>query len=180
MNVGRLFYKSLIYLSALAITGCFQIVYDETNPPIQLSSQFDSVAAKKLLVDGTNTIQGNAIVRPQGGGVVTCAGSKVSLVPVTDYATERMRHIYKSDQRGYYSPPLPNFLCEPNTPEYHTQQKTQVCDAQGNFAFENVADGEFYLTATVVWMVEYKWNGGYLMQRVKLSGGENRKIVLTP
>lgn len=173
MKFGKLSYRALVLFSALAITGC------ASSPTIvQLSSQFDKTAAENLLVDGINSVQGNALIRQQGGGVVTCAGNEVYFFPVTEYATERMMYIYRSNQKGYRR--FGNYKFVPDIQDYQRLSKVTQCDAQGDFEFENLADGDFYIVTQIFWMVSYNRNGGFLMKRVKLSGGETEKIVLTP
>lgn len=60
---------------------------------VLLKSQFDAKETATHLVDGENTIKGSGLIRQNGGGVVTCAGQQVWLVPATDYAKERILHV---------------------------------------------------------------------------------------
>jgi len=48
------------------------------------------------------------------------------------------------------------------------------------FEFGFVSDGDFYVVTEVTWMAWDIPQGGYLMQRVTLAGGETKKVVLTP
>lgn len=68
-------------------------------------------------------------------------------------------------------------------PEYVRLTRETVCDSQGNFAFESLPDGEYYLTAQVTWGVPMQYftrtEGGILMQRISVRGGETRQVVLT-
>jgi hypothetical protein len=148
------------------------------RPTVQLTSPFDEAQAKQLLEPGENSIQGSALVRQQGGGIVTCAGSDIWLIPVTAYSTERMGHIYKSDQKGFSKSGAPNF--EPNSAAFHNSMRKTLGDAQGNFEFDKVADGDFYVVTVISWVVGYSTQGGSLMQRVSVAGGETKKIVLSP
>lgn len=65
-----------------------------------------------MLEPGANTIQGNALIRQQGGGVVACPGFEVYLAPATDYVIERMRKICGLDDRGFSADNLLQF--QPN------------------------------------------------------------------
>lgn len=149
---------------------------------VPVSATFDADETKHRLGEGENAILGNALLRQQGGGVVTCAGAKVELRPATDYATERIRYIYNSTTSGYVpSIMAQNISFSPDEPLYYQLVKETVCDAQGDFEFEKVADGDFYINTFVVW-VAGQFNvqqGGVLMQRVSVSGGETKKVVLT-
>ena len=150
-------------------------------PAIQLASAFFATEAREMLEPGTNTITGSAFIRQPGGGTVTCAGSQVTLIPATAYATERLRHIYGSEEAGYRSTSISGELrFEPDYSEYSTIVRTCTADAQGEFEFDAVGDGEFYVVASVAWMVGSSPAGGYLMQRVRVSGGETKKITLSP
>jgi hypothetical protein len=166
---------ALISLVALLVCGCAPV-----RPTIHLNSQFDAQEAQRLLARGSNTITGSALIRQQGGGIVTCAGNEVFLIPVTTYATERMQHIYNSDQEGF-SPVLKGaVMFEPEYPDYWSSTRKVTADAQGYFEFTDVADGEFYVVTAITWKAGSVPQGGALMQRVTLSGGEAKKIVLSP
>lgn len=159
-----------------ALVGC-------ASSPVVVSSTFDIEAAKSALQPGSNTIKGSALIRQKGGGVVTCAGREVTLVPATAYADERMRHLYGNTTRGFNPAGLSarqgNFANEP--PAFRSMVRTSMCDAQGAFKFADVADGEFYVVSVVTWQVnDYFPEGGALMQRVSVRGGGTEEIVLAP
>lgn len=143
---------------------------------VHLTTPFDAAKAQEALQAGTNKIAGSALIRQQGGGIVTCAGNEVSLIPVTPYATERMQHLYGSDQRGFSTRAI---KFEPDNPEYFAAQKNVACDSLGLFEFDGVADGEYYVVTAIVWVIGYSPQGGRLMQRVSLSSGETKKVVLS-
>lgn len=71
-------------------------------------------------------------------------------------------------------------LLEPDLPEYHELVLSTTCDGQGNFRFENVADGDFYVVTAITWETAYTYEGGPLMKRVSLQGGETVRVVLAP
>jgi hypothetical protein len=159
----------------LAITGCAL----PQVPTIPISAIFDVAAAKAQLVDGTNTIRGSGFMRQKGGGVVTCAGQPVYLVPATSYATERVRLLYGSTEKGVNSGSR-NYRFNPDPPEYRSLTKTSRCDSQGSFVFERVADGDFYINTLVFWQVGSSAQGGQLMQRVTVTGGQSVSLVVAP
>lgn len=117
-------------------------------------------------------------MRQQGGGIVTCAGQPVYLVPATPYATERIRVLYGNTERGFNPGRRQQF--SPDPPEYRQFVKSARCDAQGNFTFDRVADGEFYINTSVMWQVAQTQQGGQLMQSVKLKGGQSVSLVIAP
>lgn len=116
-------------------------------------------------------------MKQRGGGVVTCAGNTVTLIPATDYAGARMLNIYGSTQGGVNSNPKPPRF-SPDSPEYRSMVKTTRCDAQGNFNFDRVADGDFYVQTFVAWEVAGRAQGGNLMQRASVRGGQIVSVVL--
>ncbi|HVO06133.1 MAG TPA: hypothetical protein VMT83_05065 [Burkholderiaceae bacterium] len=165
-------------------------------PPIkEISAPFDLAQAKRLLREGPNTIRGNALMRKRGGDVVTCAGRLVRLVPATKYAEQRMLVFYGSSERGRQElgPECDTSLmrCDsdlkvstyrfnPDPPEYSANVREQRCDAQGDFVFERVADGDFFVVTQITWetSASRSYQGGNLMQRVSVAGGKSVSIVL--
>lgn len=157
---------------AAMVTGCAPRV-------VNLSSSFDVGQAGRMTQKGVNIITGSALIRQQGGGVVTCAGLPVSLIPSTAYADERIRVLYGNNLRGYSSVnQAVRFQPDPST--FYQLTKDTVCDAQGNFQFLNVADGTFYVVSRITWMVGYSAQGGSIMHQVTVQGGDAKQVVLSP
>lgn len=147
---------------------------------VNIYSSFNANEARFLLEEGTNTIKGSAVVRQQGGGVVTCAGNEVFLIPLTDYAEERVSALYGNTERGFVNPIQSNVKFEPDEPQFRELTRKRFCDAQGFFEFDEVADGEFFVGTSVSWVINYVQQGGYLIHRVAVQGGETEEVVLTP
>jgi hypothetical protein len=171
---------AIITVLLATLSGCVT-----TTPPAErftTLATFDAKETKERLSEGKNTIHGSAFIRQGGGGIVTCAGGPVELVPATDYASARIYALYGSTQKGYNSVKggkRVDFKNEP--PLYDTLTRTTTCDAQGFFKFDKVADGDFYIASIVVWEVgRFNYQGGALMQRVTVKGGESKEITLTP
>lgn len=163
---------------ALALTGCAQ-------KPIHMATSFDSAQAQKLMAPGNNTLRGSAVIRQSGGGTVTCAGYNVQLVPATAYARDRIRAIYKSENGGFLDVNSGFGGFDSTDSEYTRLTSSTTCDAQGFFTFENISDGEFYVTTTIAWKVPVNAYvtasaGGALAKKVALSGGKTTNIVLAP
>lgn len=168
---------------AFLIAGC---ALPPAQPKIRLLTTFDKVQAEKLLMDGPNTIKGSSLMRQVNGGVVTCAGESVQLLPATTYAAERVRHIYGSDTAGIRLASVAQSNPEPfetTDPDFESRFKNTTCDAQGYFKFERVADGEFFVLSGIVWKANPRsviFEGGFMMRRIKVQGGETKELVLTP
>lgn len=158
---------------AISLAGC---AYQPPRPAVfPLTQEFDATQAKRQILDGSNAIKGNAFMRQRGGGVVTCAGATVSLVPATAYAKERIDRIYG----GKASARPIDAVFEPDPAEYKKLIRTTRCDAQGNFQFDRVADGEFFLTTAVIWNVSSQLQGGTVVQMITLANGQTLNTVLT-
>ncbi|QBC44438.1 hypothetical protein [Iodobacter fluviatilis] len=168
--------KTILYtLLATLLTSCAST----TN----IKSKLNVTETEKLLEQGKNTIKGSALIRQQAGGIVTCAGMKVTLLPATDYSTERMASIYGNSEQGYNSAGLygKRINFENTPPEYYQLTKNTQCDAQGFFKFENIANGAFFIHTTITWKVnDYLNEGGSIMKRVAVSNGEVKEVVLAP
>lgn len=165
-------------------------------PPVkEIPAAFDLAQAQRLLREGPNTIKGNALMRKRGGDVVTCAGRLVRLVPATKYAEQRMLAFYGSSESGQQGLgrecdkslmrcdsdlKVATYRFNPDPPEYSANVKGQRCDAQGDFVFERVADGDFFVVTQITWetSTSSSYQGGNLMQRVSVSGGKSVSIVL--
>lgn len=158
-----------------ASVGCAPI-----GPPIPIVERFDAELTRKYLVDGPNTITGSAVIPQRGGGAVTCAGREVELIPATDYARARIRAIYQNDDHGFF-PASGSVRLEEPPEEYRKLRRVTLCDAQGFFRFERVADGEFFVATWIIWHASpYIPEGGGLMRRVAVNGGQRIDVVLSP
>jgi len=167
-------FTKLIVIScfALLLASCAQM----NTPVVQLTS-FNPAEVAFIKNDGANTISGSGFMRQQGGNVVTCAGADVFLAPVTAFSTERTQIIYGNTQKGTSQLPV---VFANNPPGYLEYMRTTRCDAQGNFVFAKVPDGEYFVVTRVIWQVGYTQQGGQLMERVTVAGGEAKAIVLSP
>lgn len=165
-------------LASVLLAGCVGMPQIQTIP---LSESFDEEKAQSMIEPGPNTVSGSALIRQDGGGIVTCAGNEVYLVPATAYAKERVSYLYANYTKGY-KPYMQAMRIQftPDEPAYRSLTKQTRCDAQGNFEFTDVANGDFYLSTHIVWNVSYTKQGGMLMQRVMLNDGQHEKVVMTP
>ena len=167
-------------LGSMMLTSCASVAPAPrflAEPTVAFNPDDVAWAAKS----GENTISGNALMRTVGGDAKTCAGLPVELIPEAPYARERITIIFGNLNEGYFPT---SYLTAPNPdPEYYRTVRRTVCDAQGNFLFEGIPSGSYYLTASVVWQIPMQYaamvQGGQLMQRVSVTGGETKRVVLT-
>ena len=165
--------KKIFFVLAILIAGC------AANKTVRLSRPFDGEHARSQLQDGPNTINGSALIRQAGGGIVTCAGNPVYLMPVTDTAKEWASHVYGSWNAGFRNAATQGVMFK-NADEFMATVRTSICDPNGSFKFEHVANGEFFVFTRIVWHVGGEIQGGSVMRAVKVDGTSNPTIVLSP
>lgn len=171
----------LIAPALLLASGC--VLMQPKQVQHHISAPFDEEKAESLISEGDAEVMGTAFLRQKGGGVVTCAGSDVRLHPVTEYATERLDKIYgRAPSVGEVSFADINTLMttqhefSPDEDKYHELSKIEKCDAQGEFSFSNIKEGEFYVITKVYWEVSAP-QGGFLATRVKSSPSPQKTVM---
>lgn len=173
-----------IFVLLAMLGGCGGPLYQQ-SPGRSAGIPFDPAEVAWSRDGGPNTIEGSAVLRTQGGEARTCAGRTADLTPYSEYAAARMRILYGSIERGYFSG-MQQFIDGPRvandeyTPAYMAMRREANCDALGNFTFPNLADGRYFVTVLVEWYAGRISQGGWLMQQVEVKGGETKKVVLTP
>lgn len=169
------------FVGVALLSGC--AVVPSPGPTITVSTPFNPTEAAWSTKDGNNTITGSALMRTVGGDVKTCGGFTVFLQPVTTYSSEIMSKLFGSTEGGFARRPA-----NVETPDgYDALLRTTTCDAQGKFTFSKLPDGEYFVATKVTWGAvqggQYSYisqQGGVVMQKVRVAGGQTREIVLTP
>ena len=175
--------RKLAVAAAVVLTGCAPAL---KVVPVGVRWEPSMHLAAKQMEKGKNTINGSAFLRQAGGGVVTCAGSEVSLIPDTPYSRKRLSILYGNPDKGYRKHLSDYFgVTVDNAFEsYDRYQHTTVCDAQGKFSFKNVADGSWFLQSEAIWTVPARifidsLQGGYMVDRIDVKGGETRDVIIS-
>ena len=114
---------------------------------IETIGKFDPDEVAFIHATGPNTIQGQAFMRQRGGNVVTCAGNKVLLVPQGSNSIERIAKLFGSTQRVARPIAMPDIA----DVRYWKHMRSTRCDAKGSFVFEDLADGDYFITTYVLW-----------------------------
>ncbi len=175
-------------LAAFVLLGCAApqapqaptVPAEAATPPVfEVSAPFDQKEAARLIRQGPNTIKGHAFMRVQDGAVVTCASQTAYLIPATAYARQRMLALYNNAERGVIAARV-YYKFVPDPPEYRTLMRTAKCDAKGNFIFDRVSDGTFFVAVLVSWQVDNSHEGHQLMQRVSVRGGQTSSVAMGP
>lgn len=118
---------------------------------------------------GDGAIEGQAFLRQQGGGVVTCAGDEVLIFPATPSMQRMVARIRAERSRVDLSA----------SPSYARGGRKTICDAQGNFRVDGLPPGEWFVNTDVIWTVGYYQQGGGLIGRVTVPPGGVGKVYLT-
>lgn len=129
--------------------------------------EFDSNHHSEYNKTGNSTVRGQAFLRQKGGGVVTCAGSQVMLIPATPY----FREAINMARAGQRKPIL--------SPEAQDLRKTSTCDSQGNFSFSKVPAGKWFLVTEVSWIVAGLSQGGGLLEEITTDNDSVTEIIMS-
>lgn len=171
-------YLVLIFITG-ALAGC-------ASPPVAkvpMKNGWNPNEVVWSIGDGTATLTGSAALLTKGGDVKTCATRVVTLTPFSTYSAERIARIYGNTWKGFSDrgdPTLPERYYEATR-----KDRTTTCDGQGNFIFENLPAGDYFVITGVSWQTPTSYGGlsmqgGVLMIQVKLETGKTKKVVLSP
>jgi hypothetical protein len=157
-----------IIATAAIIAGC-----QSSRPPATAAFSAEEVAFIKK--PGTGVIAGHAFRTKASGALVNAAGQVVYLVPATGYSRERFKNLYGN--RKYI--PHRESPREDNPPSaYAEHTRTTKAEANGRFAFEGVAPGEYFVTTQVIWGDEEAFfrEGGLVYDMVAVTGKEKDPV----
>lgn len=158
-------------ISAVAMTvalfGC------ATLPPMVQRPEFQESEYLELAKEGTGTVRGQVFLRTRGGDVKYGAGSEVTLNPVTSYSRFWYSEGHVKNQR----------LSPPDSRQDKYIISTQA-DGNGNFEFNNVPPGKYFLVSNVTWEIPItaytsSTQGGYIAQEIEVENGKDVRVMLT-
>ena len=157
----------LILLACAAMTSCASF------QPIERPAFDPAEYAQLEGRTGTGIVTGQVFLRTRIGEVRYGAGSEVMLNPVTSYS----RFWYETGYQGSRN------LAPPDIRQDKYIITTQA-DGNGNFRFENVPPGDYYLTSDVIWQVPIgnymsSQQGGYISEPITVENGKEVKKMLT-
>lgn len=140
----------------------------------KINSTFDPNEVSFIKQDGKGSIKGQAFMRRNDGVVVYGAGSDVYLIPKGKYSEERINALYRGGKFNAYTP-------NPATtdPRYTDYTRTTKANGEGRFEFQGIADGEYYIAVQVMWMAGDMRQGGSLMERASIKGGNSVEVIMT-
>lgn len=182
----------LSLLALLLVAACSQ------QPPRQALPPFDASAARRALLEGSSTLSGRVMMRLSSGGVLSCANGRVRLIPATAYAEAWVNQTYRADPsdvptpEGVYYLPSTDRPVEPALdPSFLSMTHETPCDRDGFFRFDRLADGDYYLEATLHWQKDifdethfyygntHHWREGHVVRRIHLPAGRSASLDLS-
>jgi hypothetical protein len=147
------------HLSVLMILSALCASCAKTTPPLRIDTPFEDSIARKLLQPGKNQINGQVRFEMPNGTLVSCVGLEVNLVPATRYAREWVRLFYGLDnsQNGSINSAFKldtknNEVKFSGANQFYAVTRSTTCDEDGEFTFDKVADGEFFVIAKIRWL----------------------------
>jgi hypothetical protein len=162
--------RRTVLILAVLLTGCAQ----------RIETRFDDAmaeAARKQLEPGTGTVRGSAFVRKPAGNFATAGGEWVYLIPVTPYAEERFRKLFGTSR---YNSALIGYAIETADPRYAELMHKVKAKKDGNFRFENVKPGRWYVSTQITWTPEQSYiHGGMVYDEVVVKDGEAVEAILS-
>ena len=106
---------------------------------------------------GTGVVVGQAFLKTRGGEVRYGAGNPVFLNPVTSFSTEWYTRQIVGGER----------LEETKDPIAVRNSRQTTADGNGNFRFEGLPAGSYYVVCPIVWEVP----SGYFAGHMTTTGG---------
>ena len=117
-------------------------------------------------------IQGQAFSKTRGGDVKYGAGVEVRLFPDIPYSRELI------DARSNPWRPVQGM-----DPAWHSYVKTTIADGTGNFEFNGVPAGNYFLETSITWEVPSQYGprttGGLIRKTVTVFKDQTVRFILT-
>jgi hypothetical protein len=143
---------------------------------IQSDVPFDSREVQFFKQRGNSTVKGELFALQRGGGVVIGAGREVVLIPVSKYQEDICLKLFGNTQGGYKSAFMhPKIDHNSESKEYLSRSTT---NSRGEFKFNNLSKGEYYIYSFLTWEAGGAIQGGSIMQRVVIGDPEVKEVNL--
>ncbi|WP_052364864.1 hypothetical protein [Halotalea alkalilenta] len=161
---------ALLCASFSLLAGCQGLLPSEA--PGTQRAPFPEAEYAKLARSGSSTIAGQVSVDLGQGRVVPGAGVDVLAAPVTSYS----REAYEALRAG-----RPIAPADPRAQEY---TRRTLADDHGNFRFEHLAAGSYYLISRLEWSTEENGQQRHhrqpVQREVKVGEGAVSNVMLSP
>jgi hypothetical protein len=121
---------------------------------------------------GSGTVEGQVFMKTVGGDVKYGAGSEVILNPITSYSEQWYDASYN--------------LHRPMSPADARQAQYLVtiqADGSGNFKFNNVPPGRYFVTSSVFWQIPSQFGlsrqGGMMTNRITVTNDQVTRTIVS-
>lgn len=186
-TLSRVTTTAFALLAVSFLEGCAS-----TPVTIAPKASFNAAMARQRLEPGSNGIAGKVLLRLSSGGALTCGGGVARLIPVTPYAEEWSELTYYQQPSPKGTPPELAYLPKSPKPPKEVQvnpvflatTRQVVCDRDGQFRMDQIADGDYFLEADLVWQQDiydeihffygrnYLSKEGTVLKRFHIQGGK--------
>lgn len=148
----------VLFALAVMLAGCGE---DFVRKSVPMGTPFSAETHAPFSAPGTASIKGQGFLRQRGGGVVTCAGSEVFVLPDTLYFREMLEIFRAGDM-------IEGGVAE----EPKKLGRVTMCDAQGNFVATGLPAAKWLVATQVRWIAGDSSQGGELLREVTTTDGE--------
>lgn len=153
-----------------------------SQEPIQLENTFNNDDVKWVKTAGNSSIYGKAFLKLKNNETKGCAGFGVELLPVAKYSNERIFKIYGNNDHGQIlvEDNLPKFT--PDAKGYHDMVIKTKCNADNEYAFNNITAGEYYVIGFIIWEINENSKtvktGGAVMRKVTVAANAKSEALI--
>lgn len=169
-NTVRLCAVAVAFFSVQFLAGC-------ASDDAQVFSPYMEETFRAWQGAGPSNLDGQAFYKMPSGRLVSCAGSKVTLLPANGYNVEALQSIGAGKGMPVnYNRSALKF------------SHTTMCDGSGRFSFQKLPNQNWIVLinlswqekggATALWSKEDK--GGSLYQEILLEPGDNKIVLSNP
>ena len=120
---------------------------------------------------GTGSVTGQAFLQRRDGMTVRAAGRIVTLDPATSYGRVWWNRPVRAVREYFDIPPSPAFL---------QARRCVRADADGNFRFEKLPAGGYFVQVSVTWQPGDRVAGGMVGREVAVQDGQAVLVALGP
>lgn len=155
-------------LAVLILSGCQAL---QPQPVVERKVAFPVQEYEALEMEGSSTVKGQFFMTTRGGEVKYGAGRDIALTPVTSYTTEATQVA------------MSGRAIAPADPRAQAYTKKSIADGSGNFEFNNLPAGKYYVAGEMFWEVPtggygLSRQGGLIIRMVTVEEGETATLML--
>lgn len=156
-------------LLCLGLAGC-QTTGHRADPDATVKARFDPDAVAYIRRQGTGKIDGTVALTTSNGDV-PAKGAALSLVPVGEYSKAVMVHLFQGRNAYFGKRPI-----NKPDPRYGEYMRHAQADANGQYVFQDVPAGRYFVYATTTNKKDGNFMG--LLEQVEVGDGQSVRVDL--